>query len=481
MAPEAPPVKRWIQLGAVVVAIAAMVVAVVLLRSREEDQDVATGETGQTASGQENTATAEDVERIALLDTPRGEIDAVEIDRRGDVLRVYRNDQGIFVVDYPYDVYWNLPEVARVVTSGAGVASLRVIGEVEDLAEFGLDDPSAVVTIYGDGQPVQTLTIGAMNPARDGRYAMRDEDPVVYVAPNTTISRFFVRLDSLRLKQMPHITFEDLTLLEVDTLAGRPIRVELLPEWDRDPEFNLFRYAVTEPFERRCQVSTTWMDDVNVALQSLSIVRYVDDNPQNLAQYGLAPPRAGLLADDGETTVHLIVGDAVEDGRYAQFADGGSVFVLSGAEPIVGAEPFDVVGSFALILNIDLVDFYEIVASDERYVCTIERETVVLDGEEEVEETFFVNGTEIDEDPFRDLYQSAIGIRIDAEGGSLTGDPVVTITYHLNDGSGSRSVSLLDYDANYLSVVREGTAEFITTRAQANRLLRVYRAAVAEL
>ncbi|MFW6261686.1 MAG: DUF4340 domain-containing protein [Spirochaetota bacterium] len=219
---------------------------------------------------------------------------------------------------------------------------------------------------------------------------------------------------------------------------------------------------------------------------------FVDDAPDDLSEYGLAPPEARVVIEDQETTFEVLVGASTEGGRFATFPDTPSVFVLSGIEPLVDVEPYDTISPFALIVNIDLIETFVVETGDETFTGRIER-TPADDPEteeEEFDEAYFLNGEQIDEDTFKDLYQWAIGLQLDAEIDAANipttdelaaREPIVSITYNLNNDMEPLNVSFVPENENFAAVVREGRAEFLIARAKLDRLVRAFERAAGEL
>ncbi|MFW5688256.1 MAG: DUF4340 domain-containing protein, partial [Spirochaetota bacterium] len=352
-------------------------------------------------------------------------------------------------------------------------------------SEYGLAEPSATITVATDDGNEQQILVGSRTPGRDAFYVMRPGDENVYTVFNSWIAPFLTTLDQLRVRAIPQITFERLERVAIDTIAGRSIRASKVPEWDDDPELGFAVFAVTEPFSRRFQANQNWFEQLNTQLGSLSIGRFVDDAPSDLSAYGLEPPQARVVVADSENTLDLLVGSPTEGGRFAKFADTPSVFVLSGVEPIVTVRPYSTVSAFALIVNIDLVDSFTVETPEAVYRGGIERTPV--EGEEEPEETYYLNGEVVEEDLFKDLYQWVIGLQFDAEieqrstGLAEGREPLATITYHLNTIEEPLSVSFVPENANFAAVVRDGQAEFLIARAKIERMLRAYAQAASDL
>ncbi|MFW6288633.1 MAG: DUF4340 domain-containing protein, partial [Spirochaetota bacterium] len=463
---------------AVVVVIAAMVLALVILRSP----------TDEPAATDEPSALSEDPDRVTLLQNPRDEIARVTVRTDESELTFVREDDNRFLPVYEYDVEFDPQRIGRIVSGAASLTSRRVIGEVDDLSEYGLAEPTTSITVERDSGETQRVLVGDQTPARDAYYVRRPEDPEVYTVFGSWISPFFTTLDALRVRAIPQISFEALERVRVDTLAGRTIRVEKVPEWDDDPELGFSVFAVTEPFTRRFQVNTNWLEELNTNLGGLQIGTFVDDAPVDLERYGLASPEARVLVADEQTTLEVLVGLETEGGRFAKFTDSPSVFVLSGIEPIVSVRPYDTISAFALIVNIDLIDSFVVEAPEATYRGHIER--VEVEGEEEPEESYFLNGEEVAEDLFKDLYQWAIGMQFDAEIPASdiptpaqieAREPLATITYTLNNDMGPLSISFVAQNANFAAVVRDGESQFMISRAKIRRMLEAFEAAAAEL
>lgn len=463
-------------------AIAAMVVAIVLLRSRDPE----------AAADEPTPQLGDDQERVTLLETDRDAIERITIDGADSDLTIERVSDEEFRPVYEYDVEFQRQRVNRIVSQAISLTSRRVIGEVDDLSEYGLDEPAATITVESSDGEQQRITVGSMTPARDAYYVMRPGDANVYSVFNSWIRPFFTTLDSMRVRSIPQIDFQALERIVIETLEGRTIRTELIPEWDENPELGFSRFAVYEPFSRRFQANTNWFEELQGALENLQIGPFVDDAPDDLGAYGLAPPEARVVIEDQETTFEVLVGAETEGGRFATFPDTPSVFVLSGIEPLIDVDPYDTISPFALIINIDLVDTFVVETGEETFTGRIER-TPADDPEteeEEFDETYFLNGEQIDEDTFKDLYQWVIGLQLDAEIDSASipttdelasREPIVSITYNLNNEMEPLNVSFVPENENFAAVVREGRAEFLIARAKLDRLVRAFERAAGEL
>lgn len=451
--------KRSTRLLIAALVIAALVVALVLIRNRPGELPEADG-------------TNADADRVTILDVPRESITSIAVDRPDGSLNLRAGPDGVLTPVYRYDVTFDDSKIGRIVGSVASLMSQRVIEAAPgDVGQYGLTAPSArVVASVAGGDPVSIL-VGSRTPSGGAYYVQRIGDPAVYAVSAAWVSPFFYSLDDLRDKTLPVIDLQKLETVQIHTLAGRTIEVEPLPADNDDPGLSLTAMIVTKPYTRPQQVSTTWLDGLADILPAIEVVRFVDDNPQDLSSYGLEPPRASFRIADDASVLDLQIGDPITDGRYARRSDGGPVFVVSGTESLVDLTPYTTITPFIFIVDIDLVDSVTVESADATYVASITR-TPAENPDDDPIETFFLNGTEVEDGLFRDLYQWLIGLQADADNEDpVPGTPDVTITYRLNDGSEDVRIEFVPHDANYYAVYRDARSEFLITRNKVRRML----------
>lgn len=451
--------RRRLRLLIAVLVIAALIVVLIVVRRAGEDELPV----GTTDS---------DSDLVSILDIPRESITTISVERPDDGLVLHADDDGTFEPEYRYDVLFTDSRVGRIVGSITSLSSQRVIDEQPTaLDQYGLSEPAVRVTAtLSDSDPV-TILVGNRTPGGDAYYVQTSESATVYSVFMVWVSPFFYSLDDLRDKTLPQINPQALREIVIGTVDGRTVRATAMAADDDDPEMSMAVMAITEPFSRRYHASTLWIEGVADALPSIAIVRYVDDDPQDLPGYGLDPPRAGLRVSDGMNVISLKLGDATSDGRFGRHAVGGSVFVVRGAEELISVTPYETLSPFMFIVSIDLVDSIVVESPNGRYVLSLQRMPGKSADDDPVE-TFFLDGTELEDGVFRDLYQWLIGLQMDAEiGNAASGAPDVTITYHLNTGGPDVLLEFVPQDSNYYAVYRDDVSEFVVTRTKIERLL----------
>jgi len=461
-------VKQSSRLFAVLALTVILIAAFLVLRSRESG----TQSTDQVI--QEDFA-----DRSVVFEHRVADIARIVVESHNHRLEIAQNTDRRFDPVYEFDVAFNNVRVNEIVSRTVLLTSNRVIGAVEYPSEFGLDEPEATVDVELVDGTINRLVIGSMTPARDAFFVQIFGEPSVYVVAENHVRPFFETLDSLRTRSIPRIDFPFLQRIAIDTLAGRTVRVERVPAGDPNPELRFAPFAVYQPYRQPFGLSADWLVEVETVVPDLRIERFVNDSPDNPADYALAPPAARVLIADSTRTVEFLVGSETHDGRYARFPDSDSVFVLSGIEPLVTVDPYRTISPFVLIANINIVDAFRVRTQSASFSGQIDRTANTP--------VYYLNGNPVDESTFRELYRSVIGLQLDAEippetrpseAGISARQPVLSLSIELSDNREPLTVSFVPWNASFAAAVREGYAEFLISHSSINRLIQTFEQAV---
>ena len=165
----------------------------------------------------------------------------------------------------------------------------RVLENVDDLTEYGLDSPSNSVTVTTDDGTTK-FNIGDENTSTNQYYiAKDDEDSTVYVVSSSTVTPFmnslydyaqgedFPTIDSSTVKKVQVIQDEDSYILEENSDGAT---------WD-----------VSTDGSDKETADTTAAGNVTSGLGSLAYDQFVDYNAEDLSKYGLDKPYATITVD----------------------------------------------------------------------------------------------------------------------------------------------------------------------------------------
>ena len=166
----------------------------------------------------------------------------------------------------------------------------RVLEDVEDLTEYGLDSPSNTVTVdTADG--TTKFNIGDENTSTNQYYISRDDDDsTVYVVAADTVSPFmnslydyaqgedFPTIDSSTVKKVQVSEDKDSYVLEENSDGAA---------WDVSGDGSSDKESA----------DTTAAGNVTSGLGSFAFDQFVNYNAEDLSQYGLDKPYATITVD----------------------------------------------------------------------------------------------------------------------------------------------------------------------------------------
>ncbi len=398
---------------------------------------------------------------------------------KGELAFEKKEDVWIITKPYKVEILQNtVNDLAR--TFSALGAEVVVEEEPGDLAPYGLKDPVGTgEAVLADGSKV-VLYLG--NRTADGNtyYLMKEGDPKLYTVWMHHGQRLNSGLSEYRDKNLVQINFQELRYFFMSRPKLEDIEIIINDELDEEQaQFGLGIYQMTKPYNKPMGVDSRIMGEIIEAFPKLVLRDFINDHPDNLALYGLEEPSGRLTIKDRENTLDLILGSDTEDGKQIHFQIAGSDAVYTMDKALLGfmdTKPFSLVEKFAFIVNIDHVDRVLVEGFDRRHTITLPRKTekAEVEGkEDEIVTTYFVDGKEMEEKPFKRYYQSLIGLLVDAENYNEPDvKPDVRTTFYVNKGPDREIViEYLPYDRDFYSVVRGGRAEFLISR---HRLVRMF-------
>jgi len=241
--------------------------------------------------------------------------------------------------NYPFD---STSLSSAVATLGSITAS-RSYEDVTDLAEYGLDNPQAVVEVGGTDGTSVTLLVGSGTSVGEFAYVMKqdDESHTVYVV-NSYAAKALLAKD-MEYRDNSFLTVEDYTsefrrvtvgcndetVFDVYQFTQAEISA------DEDIWYSWYLYAPVEYGADSAALDTYFFQYFG----TITAKSVVEDAPEDLARYGLDPSVDGakvwtvtiLMQDD--STVKLTLSEPVEiDGtsyRYGMVAGVNSVCLFS--------------------------------------------------------------------------------------------------------------------------------------------------------
>ena len=437
------------------------------------------------APAEKTVAAAVKTESVKLIDRARADVASVTISRGEESYTLLNDASGTVTVQ---DQPWFDPDpqkASAAVSCAASLTANRVVAEqAENLADYGLADPAARVTMrYRDGAETSWL-IGAKAPTANGYYFMREGAPTVYLlyaSAAEALSRPRLELHALSLPVA--INSNLIRGLVIEGTDRETVEIGY-SEAEEDKNYSISALRLRQPFYYTANVERASELFNGLALVTLSA--YAGE-AGDLPEAGLAEGQARVRVTirqvrssdnlgDQETFVWRI-GSFTPDGLsvYLCVDDTGAVYQAdaSALSFLDRATPAYLVDSFSNLIYIKAVDAIEIAAGEERWRLEIDHAKDAKSAD-----VFRFNGERVrDEAAFRRLYQQIVGMTHSKISPDYfwDGEVVLSVRYELSVDPGQVLVEYLSWDQDYCAVRRDGITLFLIKRDQVDALAEALR------
>lgn len=353
-----------------------------------------------------------------------------------------------------------------------------------DMAQYGLDQPTSVLSVeYDDGSAV-VLELGGTLDVTGQVYARVRGENKVYALRKYLHQIYGGSIARYRDLTLPTLSSEFNQVKSIIVRCKGKAQMRFMPH--EDSATITTTWKMREPEELSLDAGK--VSELSSAIGSVQLYDY-QGNFENLAQFGLDEPWIELIASDtvGGKRVFRFGDTAPEGDRvYCTIDDSGDVFTVYNTyvEPFVDFDVVSYLDMFTNIIAIGYVDEMEVTDGKTVYHTTIERQEqyeedgsvkMLANGKPDYLETFSVNGKEVQEKAFKTAYQAIIGVTISNVADEALVDEtqatVVSVTYTLNNGQEPIQVEYLPYDINNYCVRRDGEIKLICKRELVDKIM----------
>ena len=394
----------------------------------------------------------------------------------------------------------------------------RVLEDVEDLTEYGLDSPSNTVTVdTADG--TTKLNIGDENTSTNQYYISKDDDDsTVYVVAADTVSPFMDSLyDYAQGEDFP--TIDSSTVKKVQVSGNKDSYV--LEENSDGATWNVSSDGSSD----KESADTTAAGNVTSGLGSFAFDQFVNYNAEDLSQYGLDKPYATITVDyqeevkndgtdstesgendstasessdttdtdsssedaDSKTTtvdkqLVIYVGDEAGDGSRYVTVDNKQIYTMSTdtLSAVIDKTPSDLWSLIVNYLSVKNLDQLQVTYGETTSTVNVSRETSTDDdGNEKETTTYQLDGKEIESTTFTTFYNKLInmaGQKRLTDAYTPAADPEMTAVFTDSDKN-QTTVTFYTYDTNYYAAV-VGDKVFLVNKMTVKEMFNAYETMV---
>lgn len=398
----------------------------------------------------------------------------------------------------------------------------RVLEDVEDLTEYGLDSPSNTVTVDTDDGTTK-FNIGDENTSTNQYYISKDDDDsTVYVVAADTVSPFmnslydyaqgedFPTIDSSTVKKVQVSEDKDSYVLEENSDGAT---------WDVSGDGSSDKESA----------DTTAAGNVTSGLGSFAFDQFVNYNAEDLSQYGLDKPYATITVDyqeevendstdstesgendstasesdpessdttdtdsssedaDSKTTtvdkqLVIYVGDEAGDGSRYVTVDNKRIYTMSTdtLSAVIDKTPSDLWSLIVNYLSVKNLDQLQVTYGETTSTVNVSRETSTDDdGNEKETTTYQLDGKEIESTTFTTFYNKLInmaGQKRLTDAYTPAADPEMTAVFTDSDKN-QTTVTFYTYDTNYYAAV-VGDKVFLVNKMTVKEMFNAYETMV---
>ena len=402
----------------------------------------------------------------------------------------------------------------------------RVLEDVEDLTEYGLDSPSNTVTVdTADG--TTKLNIGDENTSTNQYYISKDDDDsTVYVVAADTVSPFMNSLyDYAQGEDFP--TIDSSTVKKVQVSEDKDSYV--LEENSDGATWNVSGDGSSD----KESADTTAAGNVTSGLGSFAFDQFVNYNAEDLSKYGLDKPYATITVDyqeevendntdstesgendstasesdsesdsescdttdtdsssedaDSKTTtvdkqLVVYVGDEAGDGSRYVTVDNKQIYTMSTdtLSAVIDKTPSDLWSLIVNYLSVKNLDQLQVTYGETTSTVNVSRETSTDDdGNEKETTTYQLDGKEIESTTFTTFYNKLInmaGQKRLTDAYTPAADPEMTAVFTDSDKN-QTTVTFYTYDTNYYAAV-VGDKVFLVNKMTVKEMFNAYETMV---
>ena len=374
-----------------------------------------------------------------------------------------------------------LDSAASSVTS---VESDRVLEDVDDLAEYGLDSPANTIKIVTksedeDGDDTTTtLYVGDENSSTSQYYVRKDDDEkTVYLVDSSCVEPFTKTLyDYAQMEDFPAIS-------STDTITKISVDGDNSYELKKDADTSVWSVSANGEEDK---ADSATVSSLVSSFGSMAYNSMADYKCEDKSKYGLDKPYSTITVDyqeeaetsddnaetsDSETPdstettemvdkqLTILVGNEADDSnRYVMVNDSNEVYTMS--EETLSAltdkteEDFwDMTVSY---VSVNSLASLKVNYQGTDYKVNASRETSTdEDGNDTETVTYKLDGADLDETTFTTFYNKLINMAAQkrlTEKYDPDGDAELTVTFTEEDGD-TLEVSYYSYDTNYYVAV----------------------------
>ncbi|ENH97839.1 hypothetical protein J416_03206 [Gracilibacillus halophilus YIM-C55.5] len=380
---------------------------------------------------------------------------------------------------------WTVPHVDQSIyrerVQGFITAMTEMKGEAIDVdrSSVALKFPNVTVKFTNQAGEGQRISVGQMHPNREQYYIEHMERQQVYLVDRTVIETIPLHPNDIVDQRLISIAPNQLQQI---TIHNGTEHIELQkesPYSDAEALAHISGWYMHEPYEGVYSVGFTPMQEILNGIEQLEATKTVDDE----SDVGLTDSNFSItFMSENQRKQTVVIGDpAPEQQYYAKVKGEDQIYTLETALLDPYSRPsFDMIDKFVSIISLDVLNQLTIdTSSGEKIRIEVDHKQSSTD--QDGKQDFFINDKKIEEQSFRNMYQSVAGLTVDRhlKKEPKTEEADVTMTYEIRLENGdvkTKKVNFVSLNQEEFAVqLREQVMEFAIKKEKVYQAIETIR------
>lgn len=365
---------------------------------------------------------------------------------------ILNKQNDLWIDEETKELEYEQDKIKAMINEIGNMTSFQMISNVQDIAAYGINENSKMITIYDKASSLETIRLGNNVSGQDASYIWSDTDEAIYLVAHSQLNEIFFNNEDIVSKDMK---IPSINQIEQMIITENDKKVKFIRNPKKGtPEHDI--WLLEEAFKTVHEANNKLVEEYLEQVETFQRDKFVTTNTENLEEYGLDKPSL-IMEINGKYTIKF----GKIDGDYIYFKYSGSPYIYKmlneKVKPMTGINPFDLIRKEIYLPRIEsLVSI------------TLEQNSEVMEWVMGSEEDGMVS--HIGDVPMTleqteslmnslgsiSLYKPLVNPEFEEKEERVA---EITITYHLKDGT-DYSIELVPYDPSFYILRCNGYVEF---------------------
>jgi len=349
--------------------------------------------------------------------------------------------------------------ISTVISDIVNISATKIADSLENLSDYGLDNPQATVTILLNDGSTSTFLLGNAAPISNTFYLKKDGDNSIYTVYSGIESSINTKFEDKRDTSIDMVATDKITLISLKQEGKKEILLRgVFGDNSTNATSVITGMSMDQPYPG-IQLDPSKTDGLINNISAFTLNEVVEENVSDFSKYGLDKPKLELMVmDSNNKALKVTAGNQDENGQYyVRVNDGKTVYkAFKQLVENISINPYDLVNKIVYSVNIDDINDIKIENGGNTYTLKITKQDSGY--------KYALNDNELDDTKGNALYQAIASMVTDGEcANDVSLNTVMKITYDLKNGT-QTVIEFKEYDDNFYRVYVNGVSYFVSSK-----------------